>query len=68
VFLDASWVAVYTGQGIIPQGHDPRADLPTSAALLKAMDALRADIRAKVERMPDHRSHIESYCPMPVAA
>jgi tryptophan halogenase len=68
VFLDASWVAVYTGQRIIPAGHDPRADLPTSQALLKAMEALRTDIRATVERMPDHRSHIERYCPMAVAA
>jgi tryptophan halogenase len=68
VFLDASWVAVYTGQRIIPEGHDPRADLPTSAALQKAMDVLRAEIRASVERMPDHRTHIEQYCPMAAAA
>jgi len=68
VFLDASWVAVYMGQRIIPEGHDMRADRPPLDALARSAEALRGDIRAKAERMPDHRSHIETYCPMPVAA
>jgi tryptophan halogenase len=68
VFLDASWVAVYIGQGIIPDGHDMRADLPRVDVLGDGMDALRAEIRRKAEAMPDHRAHIESYCPMAEAA
>jgi tryptophan halogenase len=68
VFLDASWVAVYIGQRIIPQGHDMRADLPSSAELVRGTEALRAEIRATAERMPDHRAHIEAYCPMAEAA
>jgi tryptophan halogenase len=68
VFLDASWVAVYMGQRIIPEGHDMRADLPPMDALVRSAEALRNDIRAKAARMPDHRAHIEAYCPMPVAA
>jgi tryptophan halogenase len=68
VFLDASWIAVYVGQGIIPAGHDMRADLPSAGALSKAMDALRSEIRAGAEAMPDHRGHIERYCPMAEAA
>ena len=68
VFLDASWVAVYMGQRIIPQGHDMRADLPPLDAVARSAEALRKEIRDKAERMADHRSHIEAYCPMPVAA
>jgi tryptophan halogenase len=68
VFLDASWVAVYMGQRIIPEGHDMRADLPPLDALGRSAEALRAEISAKVARMPDHRSHVEAYCPMAVAA
>lgn len=68
VFLDASWVAVYIGQGVIPEGHDMRADLPALRALTDGMDALRSEMRSKAERMPDHRAHIESYCPMAEAA
>lgn len=68
VFLDASWVAVYMGQRIIPEGHDVRADLPPFDALAQSAEALRGEIRAKALRMPDHRSHVEAYCPMAVAA
>jgi len=68
VFLDASWIAVYIGQGIVPDGHDMRADLPSSTALANAMSALRSEIRQRAEAMPDHRAHIERYCPMDEAA
>jgi len=64
VFLDASWIAVYLGQRVIPQGHDLRADAPPAEALLRAMDALRGEIRTRVEAMPDHVGHIARYCPM----
>ena len=68
VFLDASWIAVYLGQQIIPEGHDIRADLPSAGALAQSMEALRTEIRSTSERMPDHRGYIERYCPMKEAA
>jgi tryptophan halogenase len=64
VFLDASWIAVYLGQHIIPEGHDMRADAPPAEALARAMETLRQEIRAGAERMPDHVGHISRYCPM----
>ncbi|MDB5692417.1 MAG: tryptophan 7-halogenase [Alphaproteobacteria bacterium] len=64
VFLDASWIAVYLGQHIIPEGHDMRADAPSAEALGRAMESLRAEIRATAERVPDHVGHIARYCPM----
>jgi tryptophan halogenase len=64
VFLDASWIAVYLGQHVIPEGHDMRADAPPIDALARAMESLRAEIRATAERMPDHVGHIARYCPM----
>jgi tryptophan halogenase len=68
IFLDGSWVALYTGQHVLPMSHDPRADIPPLAAVLQNMQALRSEIRAKAELMPDHRMHIERYCPMAEAA
>jgi tryptophan halogenase len=68
VFLDASWVAVYMGQRITPEGQDMRADLPPLDALARSAEMLRAEISAKAARMPDHRAHIEAYCPMAAAA
>ena len=64
VFLDASWIAVYLGQGVIPEGHDARADLPPVEAVAEGMRRLHAQIRGTVERMPDHREHLNRYCPM----
>ena len=68
VFLDASWVAVYIGQGVVPEGYDLRADLPAADVLARGMEALRQEIRAKASAMADHRSFIERYCPMKEAA
>jgi tryptophan halogenase len=53
---------------VLPEGNDVRADLPALQPLLDAMQSLRHDIRAKAERMLDHRQYIERYCPMADAA
>jgi tryptophan halogenase len=64
VFLDASWIAVYLGQRVIPEGHDVRADAPPTEALLRAMKTFRQEVLATAEAMPDHLGHIARYCPM----
>jgi tryptophan halogenase len=68
VFLEPSWIAVYIGQRVIPEGYDMRADLPSATALNQAMAELRVEIRSTAEAMPDHRTVIERYCPMKAAA
>lgn len=68
VFLDASWIAVYVGQGILPEGYDPRADAPDSGALIQGMQALHREITATVERVPEHLRYIDRYCAMAAAA
>jgi tryptophan halogenase len=68
VFLDASWIAVYIGQRVIPEGYDLRADLVDAGRLDTAMAAFRNEVRSCAEAMPDHRTHIEHYCPMAVEA
>ena len=64
VFLDASWIAVYLGQGVVPEGHDLRADAPPAESIVNGMRQLRDEIRGTVERMPSHREHLDHYCPM----
>jgi tryptophan halogenase len=63
VFLDASWVAVYVGQGILPEGFDPRAGVPTES-LMRGMEALHAEIRETVGTAPEHLAFINRYCAM----
>jgi tryptophan halogenase len=64
VFLDASWIAVYLGQHVVPEGHDMRADGPPPDALLRGMETFRREVRDLAETMPSHLGRIASYCPM----
>jgi tryptophan halogenase len=64
VFLDASWVAVYLGQRVIPEGHDLRADAPGSESLVAGMVQLQRQIAEIAGGMPDHADYLARYCPM----
>jgi len=68
VFLDASWVAVYCGQRVLPHGHDPRADLPAADSLLRGMAALEAEVADTAAAMPDHLAYIARHCAQAAAA
>ena len=68
VFLDASWVAVYLGQRVRPEGRDPRADLPAMDVLMRGMTNLRDEVAATAAAMPGHLAFIDRYCPMSPAA
>jgi tryptophan halogenase len=58
LFYDASWIAVYIGQGVWPERHDPRAQLPDPAQVQRAMNGLRAAIDREVMAMPGHREYL----------
>ena len=64
VFLDASWVAVYLGQRVIPEGHDLRADAPAPDSLIAGMVKLHGQIAQIASGMPDHAEYLARYCPM----
>ncbi|MGR6330786.1 tryptophan halogenase family protein [Sphingomonas sp. XXL09] len=54
LFRPPSWIAVFVGQGILPDGWDPRADRVDAAALSRALAAARNDVAARVAAMPEH--------------
>jgi tryptophan halogenase len=58
LFLEPSWIAVYVGQGIVPEGWDQRAEAIAAPALRGAMNRLRARIADAVRQMPDHADFI----------
>jgi len=64
VFLDASWIAVYLGQGVVPEGHDLRADGPPLDQLARGMAHVKTEIAQAVAAMAGHREYLERYCPM----
>lgn len=68
VFLDASWVAVYIGQGILPEGFDPRVATAPTASIAAGIDRLAQEIAASTARLPGHADQLRRYCPMGEAA
>ena len=58
LFYEASWIAVYLGQGLLPDRHDPRVALPDPNALKRAMDKLQGAITSEVSVMPGHREYL----------
>ena len=58
LFYDASWIAVYVGQGLLPDRHDTRAALGDPQQLARAAERLRREIDSLVALMPDHREYL----------
>jgi tryptophan halogenase len=58
LFFEPSWVAVYVGQGIMPDGWDQRVTALDAAAVEAAVQRMLAKIGAAVDAMPDHAEFI----------
>jgi tryptophan halogenase len=58
LFYDASWIAVYIGQGVLPRRHDARTAIPDPAQVERAMASLQVAIRDEVAMMPGHRDFL----------
>ena len=60
LFYDASWIAVYIGQGMMPARHDTRTAIADPHRVAGALERLEGAIADEVTRMPDHRRFLES--------
>lgn len=58
LFYDASWIAVYVGQGLLPERHDMRAALGEPQHLARAAEHLHDEIERLIARMPGHREFL----------
>ena len=58
LFYDASWIAVYVGQGLLPERHDMRVALGDPQQLSRAAERLRSEIAGLVGQMPNHREYL----------
>ncbi|MBC6403320.1 MAG: tryptophan 7-halogenase [Hyphomonadaceae bacterium] len=61
VFLPPSWIAVFTGQNLLPRGYDPRANLLSRSRISDMAHILRRTVRETISRAPDHSDFIRSY-------
>jgi tryptophan halogenase len=64
LFTLPSWLAVYLGQGLIPSGYSPFADIGSADRLINDLEELRSEISDRVDEMPSHRRFVERYCKM----
>jgi tryptophan 7-halogenase len=60
MFLDASWIAVYAGQGVVPRRFDPRAKNIKPDALEQQLGQMRAACAAAAQSLPNHTDYIKA--------
>ncbi len=58
LFLSPSWVAVFLGQNLVPDRHDPRVENMSVDALTARASDVRAKVDAAVRRTPEHTAFI----------
>lgn len=57
-YAEPSWVSVFVGQGVIPEGYSARADMVSEEVLARLLKRRRDDIRGVVSRMPTHEQFL----------
>lgn len=62
LFSPPSWLSVFVGQGLVPEGYSRLADIEPEDDMIAGLDALRTMIRDKVGQMPSHDDFIADYC------
>jgi len=67
LFSDYSWFSVFLGQGILPHGYDPLADVLSLEELRNRMTHIRSVIASSAGKMPDHWEFIAKNCAAPVS-
>jgi tryptophan halogenase len=60
MFLDASWLAVFFGQGVMPGSYDPRSNRLTQAAVLARLQGLQQRYHDAVLAMPSHATFLQA--------
>ena len=60
LFYDASWIAVYVGQGMMPERHDPRTKMADPDRVARALAGLKEAIDQSVDAMPGHLAYLRS--------
>ena len=58
MFLDASWIAVYLGQRVVPRHYDVRCNAIDEHILLQKMASLRDACHSAALSMPTHQDFI----------
>lgn len=62
LFNDTSWFAVMIGQGLVPRGFDPVANVISDEENGERLARFRSAVRASADYMPGHAAFIREHC------
>ena len=58
MFLEPSWVAVYVGQNVVPNGYDVRAEALPISEVERRLQAIAGSCKRTADAMPGHRDYL----------
>ena len=65
LFTETSWIAVFLGQNVVPEGYNPLVDSLPENEVENRLSAMRAELAQAVPQMPEHDVFLSRYCPAP---
>jgi tryptophan halogenase len=65
LFKEASWFAIYTGQGVHPTAYHPFADIPSDEELMRRFNLMAGDVQKRIRSFPTHDEYIRAHCAAP---
>lgn len=68
LFIETNWLAVYLGQGVIPQAFDPRVDCMPAEEVHNRLQLMHEYLQGAAGALPTHAETIASYCAAETAA
>jgi tryptophan halogenase len=66
LFAEVAWQQVMEGQGLVPEGHHPLADLIAEDETAEYLDNVQGVIAQCVGVMPSHAEYIAQHCKAPL--
>lgn len=65
LFAEDNWLAILTGQGLIPEGHDPLVDALPEAEVRDNLMRMREVLARAAQGLPGHSAFINHHCKAP---
>ena len=60
-FKEPSWLAVYLGQNLVPEGYDPLVEAVDGAAAARTLAELKTAVARTAQAMPAHEAFLQSF-------
>ena len=65
LFKEASWFAIFNGQGVHPKAYHPFADIPSDEELMRRFKLMAGDVQKRVATFPLHDEYLRRHCAAP---